>query len=252
MLKLELFLRHMGRLELGLVQLMLLPVSRLNLENQVHCNLTKGTLLYMLIVVQLRHQCLRGGEELSTELSVALQRCLLGGKSGAGAGIDPTSLVVVEGKVCWDLYIDGLVISSDGNLLDALAAAIKAALSNTGIPKVDVAADATSDEQPEVNISDEEFLQFDTSGIPVIVTLTKVGRHYIVDATSEEESQMSSAVSISVNRKGHICGLMKRGGVGLDPSIILDMISVAKHVSEQLINKLDSEIAAAEASEEES
>lgn len=26
----------------------------------------------------------RGGEELSTELSSALQRCLLGGKSGAG------------------------------------------------------------------------------------------------------------------------------------------------------------------------
>jgi exosome complex RNA-binding protein Rrp42 (RNase PH superfamily) len=31
----------------------------------------------------------------------------------------------VEGKVCWDLYIDGLVVSSDGNLLDALATAIK-------------------------------------------------------------------------------------------------------------------------------
>lgn len=26
----------------------------------------------------------RGGEELSTELSAALERCLLGGKSGAG------------------------------------------------------------------------------------------------------------------------------------------------------------------------
>ncbi|KAK6271020.1 hypothetical protein POUND7_008118 [Theobroma cacao] len=201
----------------------------------------------------------RGGEELSTELSVALQRCLLGGKSGSGSGIDPSSLVIVEGKVCWDLYIDGLVISSDGNLLDALGAAIKstmlfakAALSNTGIPKVNVASETSGDEQPEVNISDEEFLQFDTSGIPVIVTLTKVGRHYIVDATSEEESQISSAISISINRKGHICGLTKRGGAGLDPSIILDMISVAKHVSEQLINKLDSEIAAAEANEEES
>jgi len=67
----------------------------------------------------------RGSEELSTELSVALQRCLLGGKSGAGAAIDLSSLIVVEGKVCWDLYIDGLVVSSDGNLLDALAAAIK-------------------------------------------------------------------------------------------------------------------------------
>ncbi|XP_065876525.1 uncharacterized protein [Euphorbia lathyris] len=193
----------------------------------------------------------RGGEELSAELATALQCCLLGGKSGSGAGIDPSSLVVAEGKICWDLYIDGLVICSDGNLLDALGAAIKAALSNTGIPKVNVAAGASGDEQPDVDISDEEFLQFDTSGIPVIVTLTKVGRHYIVDATSEEESQMSSAVSISVNRKGHVCGLTKRGGAGIDPSVISDMISVAQHISEQLINKLDSEISAAEADEDE-
>ena len=79
-----------------------------------------------------------------------------------------------------------------------------------------------------------------------------MGRHYIVDATLEEESQISSAVSVSVNRQGRICGLTKRGGAGLDSSIILDMISVAKHVSEQLINKLDSEISATEACEEES
>lgn len=43
----------------------------------------------------------------------------------SGAAIDLSSLVVVEGKICWDLYIDGLVVSSDGNLLDALGAAIK-------------------------------------------------------------------------------------------------------------------------------
>lgn len=47
-------------------------------------------------------------------------------------------------------------------------------MSNTGIPRVQVAAGASSDEKPEVDVSDEEFLQFDTSGIPVIVTLTKV------------------------------------------------------------------------------
>lgn len=61
---------------------------------------------------------------------------------------------------------------------------------------------------------------------------------------------MSSAMSVSINRRGRICGLTKRGGAGLDPSIILDMISVAKYVSEQLIDKLDSEIAAAEAEED--
>ncbi|KAG5553511.1 hypothetical protein RHGRI_011402 [Rhododendron griersonianum] len=194
----------------------------------------------------------RRGDELSAELSAAIQRCLLGGKSGAGGGIDLSSLSIVEGKVCWDLYIDGLVVSSDGNLLDALGAAIKAALSNTGIPKVHVATSASSDGQPEVDVSDEDFLQFDTSRVPVVVTLTKVGRHYIVDATSKEESQMSSAISVSINRQGRIRGLTKRGGAGLDPSAVLDMISVAKHVSEQLMNKLDSEISAAEACEEES
>ena len=47
-------------------------------------------------------------------------------------------------------------------------------MSNTGIPKVQVTAAVSSDEQPEVDVSDEEFLQFDTAGVPVIVTLTKV------------------------------------------------------------------------------
>lgn len=61
---------------------------------------------------------------------------------------------------------------------------------------------------------------------------------------------MNSAVSISVNRQGNICGLTKRGGAGLDPSVILDMISVAQSVSERLINTLDSKIAAAEAGED--
>ncbi|GER51573.1 exosome complex component RRP42 [Striga asiatica] len=70
-----------------------------------------------------------------------------------GAGIDLSSLSIVEGKICWDLYIDGLVVSSDGNILDALGAAIKAALSNTAIPKVQVAANAPSDEQPEVDVT---------------------------------------------------------------------------------------------------
>ncbi|CAB4285449.1 unnamed protein product [Prunus armeniaca] len=187
----------------------------------------------------------RGGEELSAELSVALQRCLLGGKSGSGAGIDLSSLVVVEGKICWDLYINGLVVSSDGNLLDALGTAIKyyvakekssgmtyllkklmfpkAALSNTGIPKVNVAAGASGDEQPEVDMP-----------------------------LQKRNHKCAWLFSISINRQGRICGLTKRGGAGLDPSIILDMISVAKTVSEQLINTLDSHIAAAEAGEEES
>ena len=51
---------------------------------------------------------------------------------------------------------------------------MQVALSDTGIPKVNVSLSAASDEEPEVDVSDEECLQFDTSSVPVIITLTKV------------------------------------------------------------------------------
>jgi exosome complex RNA-binding protein Rrp42 (RNase PH superfamily) len=43
----------------------------------------------------------------------------------SGAAIDLSALRIVDGKTCWVLCIDGLVLSSDGNLLDALSIAIK-------------------------------------------------------------------------------------------------------------------------------
>ncbi|PQQ20767.1 exosome complex component RRP42 [Prunus yedoensis var. nudiflora] len=172
-------------------------------KNNLNCSLKSGSVVKSgetEIVEDTRTGCVPRLAEIETS-----QTCYHS-KGFPGAGIDLSSLVAVEGKFCWDLYIDGLDVSSDGNLLDALGAAIKAC------QKLNVAAGASGDEQPEVDVSDEEFLQFDTSRVPVIVTLTKVGRHYIVDATSEEESQMSSAVSISINRQRHIWWLTKRGG----------------------------------------
>lgn len=51
---------------------------------------------------------------------------------------------------------------------------LQVALSDTGIPKVTVSLSAASDEEPEVDVNNEELLQFDTSSVPVIITLTKV------------------------------------------------------------------------------
>lgn len=80
----------------------------------------------------------------------------------------------------------------------------------------------------------------------------KVGKHYIVDATAEEESQMTSALSVAVNRKGLICGVTKRGGSGLDPTILADMLRVAQEVGQRLNPAIDLEIAAAESRSEDS
>lgn len=63
---------------------------------------------------------------------------------------------------------------------------------------------------------------------------------------------MSFAVSISVIKKGHIRGLTKRGSAVVYLTQALFLTWYSWHVSEQLINKLDSEMADAEAQEEES
>lgn len=185
----------------------------------------------------------RGGEELSLELTRGLERSFLGGPNGSGAAIDLSTLRIVDGKTCWVLCIDGLVLSSDGNLLDALSIAVKAALRNTGLPKVEVVAGGAEDEDPEIEVDDEESSQLDVSNAPVIITLTKVGKSYFVDATAEEESHMRSAVSVAVNRKGVVCGVTKRGGEGLEPSTIIDMISVAQQIALTYIPALDLQIA---------
>ena len=43
----------------------------------------------------------------------------------AGCAIDLAALKIVSGKRCWVLFVDGLVLSADGNLLSALSIAVK-------------------------------------------------------------------------------------------------------------------------------
>ena len=42
-----------------------------------------------------------------------------------GCAIDLAALKIVSGKRCWVLFVDGLVLSADGNLLNALSIAVK-------------------------------------------------------------------------------------------------------------------------------
>ncbi|KAK9111735.1 hypothetical protein Scep_019254 [Stephania cephalantha] len=67
------------------------------------------------------------GLKLKLGAKIRIQ-CEIGCLMCRGAGIDLLSLNVMEGKICWDLYIEGLVINLDGNLLDALGTAIKVAI----------------------------------------------------------------------------------------------------------------------------
>ncbi|KAL3678226.1 hypothetical protein R1sor_021182 [Riccia sorocarpa] len=181
-----------------------------------------------------------GGTDVIASVKPELSTPPLGrphhGKMEISVEFSPTAAPEFEGNYAVTLHIDGLVLSSDGNLLDSLSIAMKAPLSNCGLPKVDIIGGTSPEEEPDYELSGnpEECTRLETCLVPVIVTLTKVGKHYIVDATAEEEPQMTEAVSVAANRKGTVCGLTKHGGAGLDTSVLLDMISVAKRISQSL------------------
>ena len=58
------------------------------------------------------------------------------------------------------------------------------------------------------------FARAVVAGVPLIVSLTRVGLHAVVDATHEEEAHMSAALSVAVDGKGLVRSVGKRGGGG--------------------------------------
>lgn len=81
----------------------------------------------------------------------------------------------------------------------------------------------------EIDVSDNPFdaTPIDTSNIPVIVTLSsvrtslveiicyylcqKIGGKFVVDASHEEEACSTCQLSVAVDAKGKLCGILKEG-----------------------------------------
>lgn len=62
-------------------------------------------------------------------------------------------------------------------------------------------------EVPEIEISDDptSLIQLDTSGIPLCVTLHKLGSKVLVDARRHEETCSRASMHVAVNQTGKVC-----------------------------------------------
>ena len=128
------------------------------------------------------------------------------------------------------MYVDCLVLDSDGNLFDALSMGMRAALFNTRyvmlavvpvefsfvdplytrIPKIQVLE--LEDGGTEIEVSDDpnEFTRISHENIPVTVTMAKLGSqgsYVVVDPTLEEELCMETRLTIAINSKGNIISI---------------------------------------------
>jgi len=182
----------------------------------------------------------RGGEDLATEISRVLARSYQSQNV-----LDLTKLSVLAGRTCWILYVDILVLEVGGNLFDAVSLAVKAALFSTKIPVVSVTA--VDGGEPEIELSDDPYscTRLDVSNAPVLVTLTRIGNHCIVDSTPEEESCSGASLVVAVIPTGDLATVKKVGGGSFHPDTLMAAtkmaVGVGKDVNEALVIKLKQE-----------
>ncbi|KAL4234142.1 Exosome complex component RRP42 [Mactra antiquata] len=174
----------------------------------------------------------RGGEDLANEISNMLARAY-----DCPSCLDMRKLCVVEGKKCWIVYVDVLLLECGGSLFDASSIAVKAALYNTSIPRLTV----THDEgHTELELSDDPYdvQRLDVYNSPCIVTLSKIGHSHVVDASQKEEACCLARLMLAVTDKGCVTAMKKEGSGSFDVSSIEDMLETGKKVGQSLNKSL--------------
>uniref|UniRef100_A0A1A8ABQ8 Ribosomal RNA-processing protein 42 n=1 Tax=Nothobranchius furzeri TaxID=105023 RepID=A0A1A8ABQ8_NOTFU len=171
----------------------------------------------------------RGGEELGTNLSNVLYKVFSNKHS-----LDLHSLSISPGEHCWVLYVDVLLLQCDGNLYDAISIAIKAALFNTKIPRVNITSDDEGGKEIELSDDPYDCMRVNVENVPCIVTLCKVGHRHVVDATLQEKACSVASLIIAVTHNGTITCSRKVGGGSLDPESIFEMTETGKRVGKAL------------------
>mmetsp|Transcript_50076 Transcript_50076/g.128889 ORF Transcript_50076/g.128889 Transcript_50076/m.128889 type:complete len:295 (-) Transcript_50076:25-909(-) len=175
----------------------------------------------------------RAAEDRNAALASMLEKLV----THEGA-IDLRKLCLVEGQHAWLLYIDVQVISVGGNMMDAITLAARGALANAKIPNLRVVQGATEDKK-EVELSNDpdDVMGIDVKLVPLSVTLTLVGNHYIVDPTEEEEMSATSTLTVGVNGDGNICAIEKSGVRGMSTDGMSKCLSLAKAVAKATIEQ---------------
>ena len=137
----------------------------------------------------------------------------------------------MPGKHCWSLFVDVLVLESDGNDIDAAVLATRAALSATRLPGVSLEED-TKSEALVLSDNPKDSLALKCDNLPVAVTLCQPSHSspfYFVDPSRAEQECAQSIITVAIEPKSKDLGFVQKYSTGvLQPSILIDMLAVAQ------------------------
>ncbi|RHY23675.1 hypothetical protein DYB32_009095 [Aphanomyces invadans] len=174
----------------------------------------------------------RAQEEMNVELTERMKRLVV-------VPLSTDDLVIVPSKSVWVVYVDVMVFDTSGNLPDVVSMAIYAALRDTLLPSIKLSGDKDDQEQIiQVESDPASGRRLSLDDWPVCLTLSKVDKWFVMDATLEEEMCMTAQISVSIDRRGHVCGMQKNGVGALDLKEMQAMVDVASKVSPEVFQAM--------------
>ncbi|MBS3167768.1 exosome complex protein Rrp42 [Candidatus Woesearchaeota archaeon] len=157
----------------------------------------------------------------SIELSRVIDRAIREGK-----GVNFKKLCIKKEEAMWMVMIDIYSINDDGNLFDAAGLVALAALKDAKFPKL------TKDNKVDYGTKTTKNLPLEK--LPISITVIKVGNHYLVDPSSEEEKILDARLTIGVLEDGTPCSMQKGGDNPLSLDEIDNMVELAVKKSKEL------------------
>ncbi len=142
--------------------------------------------------------------------------------------MDTKKLCIEKAEKVWMTSIDIVTINADGNLIDASALASIAAIKATKLPEYE---DGKVDYKKRTNKS------LPIKKIPIAVTIFKIGPHFLVDPTSEEEDVAETRLTVT-SSEGKLCALQKGNEYPLTIQEIEKMIELGLEKAKELAKYL--------------
>lgn len=177
----------------------------------------------------------RGGEDIAQEIVFVLSNALI-------PAIDRKSLCISEGHKVWMIYVDVLILecSCVSQLIDLSALGIKAALSNTRVPKL--IADEEDANDFVLSAESEEYCPIDTTDFPILLTLTRIHDQYVADVTEEEAAAGIARLTLAFDSKGQLSYTKKSGSGSLHPDPLKEVLSKASKLAIRIHENLDKQL----------
>lgn len=162
--------------------------------------------------------------------SIEPSRVIDRGLRESGA-IDLEELCIEEGETVLGISIDIVPLNYDGNIYGIGGLAALAALKDLEMPSVD--------ENGTIDWDEDGDREFNMDLDPLPVTVYKVGEHFLIDPTQQEEEVADARLTVTTLDEERVCSLQKGGDHPISDEDFKEMVDLAFETTETLRDTVD-------------